>query len=335
VTELLSVVVPVYNEREMLPRFHSRMLSVLDALDMSADLLYVDDGSNDGSSEWLDAEQATDARIAVLRLSRNFGKEAAMSAGFDYAGGDAVVVIDADLQDPPELIPTLIEHWREGFDVVYATRESRDGESWLKRKSAAIFYRLMDRLSDVPIPRDTGDFRLLSRRAVDALAKLREQHRYMKGLYAWIGYPQKAVPYAREARTSGRSKWSYWRLWNLAIEGITSFSAAPLKLATWLGLFTSVMAFAYGLLFLLRTLFFGNPVPGYPSLMVVILFLGGVQLVCLGIIGEYLARTYNESKARQLYFVMDYRPSGDLPLRQTEREPMVEKSMFTQHSAEP
>lgn len=326
----LSVIVPVYNEREMLPQFHSRTMTVLDALDMPADLLYVDDGSDDGSSDWLDAQQAADARVAVLRLSRNFGKEAAMSAGFDYASGDAVVVIDADLQDPPELIPTLIEQWRAGFDVVYATRESREGESWFKRKSAALFYRLMDRLSDVPIPRDTGDFRLLSRRAVDALGKLREQHRYMKGLYAWIGYPQKAIPYAREARAGGRSKWSYWRLWNLALEGITSFSAAPLKLATWLGLFTSVMAFAYGLFFLLRTLFFGNPVPGYPSLMVVILFLGGVQLVCLGIIGEYLARTYNESKARQLYFVMDYRPSGAMIPRQDTAPKATQQSVDRQ-----
>lgn len=309
--------VPVYNEREVLPTFHDRILAVLESLPVSVQLLYVDDGSSDGSSEWLAEKQSDDDRIGVLRLSRNFGKEAAMSAGFDHVEGDAVVVIDADLQDPPELIPTLVEHWREGYDVVYATRESREGEQWLKRQSAALFYRVMDRLSDVPIPRDTGDFRLLSRRAVDALAKLREQHRYMKGLYAWIGYPQKAVPYARDARSLGRSKWSYWRLWNHALEGITSFSAAPLKLATWLGLFTSVLAFAYGLFFLLRTLFLGNPVPGYPSLIVIMLFLGGVQLVCLGIIGEYLARTYNESKGRQLYFVMDYRPSGGLHRRET------------------
>jgi len=274
------------------------------------EILYVDDGSSDGSGAWLDDARAADSRIAVLRLSRNFGKEAAVSAGLDHATGDAVVVIDADLQDPPELIPTLVGHWREGFDVVYALRDSRDGESWLKRSSAALFYRLMDRLSDVPIPRDTGDYRLLSRRAVEALGKLREQHRYMKGLYAWIGYPQKAVRYAREVRAGGRSKWSYWRLWNLALEGITSFSAAPLKLATLLGMITSIGAFGYGLYFLLRTLFFGNPVPGYPSLVVIILFLGGVQLVCLGIIGEYLARTYNESKGRQLYFVMDYLPSA-------------------------
>lgn len=306
----LSLVVPVYNEREMLPLFHRRLSAVLDTLDMPAEVLYVDDGSSDGSGVWLEALQHEDSRVALLRLSRNFGKEAAMSAGLDHAPGAAVIVIDADLQDPPELIPTLIEHWREGFDVVYATRESREGESWLKRKSAAGFYRLMDVLSDVPIPRDTGDFRLLSRRAVDSLVTLREQHRYMKGLYAWIGYPQKTVPYAREARSGGQSKWSYWRLWNLALEGITSFSAAPLRLATWLGLITSIGAFGYGIYFLLRTLLLGNPVPGYPSLIVIMLFLGGVQLVCLGIIGEYLARTYNESKLRQLYFVMDYRPSA-------------------------
>jgi glycosyltransferase involved in cell wall biosynthesis len=306
----LAVVVPVFNERDALPLFHKRLLAVLEGLTLSAEILYVDDGSADGSGLWLDELRAADPRVAVLRLSRNFGKEAAVSAGLDHAGGDAVVVIDADLQDPPELIPTLIEHWQTGFDVVYAMRESRDGESWLKRSSAALFYRIMDRLSDVPIPRDTGDYRLLSRRAVDALAKLREQHRYMKGLYAWIGYPQKAVPYARDARAGGRSKWSYWRLWNLALEGITSFSAAPLKLATLLGMITSIGAFGYGLYFLLRTLLLGNPVPGYPSLIVIILFLGGVQLVCLGIIGEYLARTYNESKGRQLYFVMDYLPSA-------------------------
>lgn len=310
-TERLTLIVPVFNERESLPEFHNRTRAVLDGLPLDADILYVDDGSSDGSAEWLQALLEKEPRAALLQLSRNFGKEAAMSAGLDHAASaDAVVIIDADLQDPPELIPTLLEHWRAGYDVVYATRESREGERWFKRQSAALFYRLMDRLSDVPIPRDTGDYRLLSRRAVEALSRLREQHRYMKGLFAWIGYPQKAVPYARQSRASGRSKWSYWRLWNLALEGITSFSAAPLKLATLLGMVTSIAAFSYGLFFLLRTLFLGNPVPGYPSLIVIMLFLGGVQLVCLGIIGEYLARTYNESKARQLYFVMAYEPSG-------------------------
>jgi glycosyltransferase involved in cell wall biosynthesis len=310
VSDFLSVVVPVYNERDGLPEFYARLVRTLEALDVDHELLFIDDGSDDGSSEWLAALRERDERAALLRLSRNFGKEAAMSAGLDHARGDAVVVIDADLQDPPELIGELLAEWRAGHDVVYAVRESREGEAWLKQHSASLFYRVLGRLSDVPIPRDTGDFRLLSRRAVSALNELRERHRYMKGLYAWIGYPQKAVPYAREPRQAGQSKWSYWRLWNLALEGITSFSAAPLKLATYFGLLTSGFAFAYGLFLLLRTLLFGNPVPGYPSLIIVILFLGGVQLVCLGIIGEYLGRTYNESKRRSLYVVQDYLPSA-------------------------
>lgn len=306
----LTVVVPVLNERGVLPVFYERLSTVLDNLDCDSEVLFVDDGSVDGTGAWLADLQASDPRIARLVLSRNFGKEAAMSAGIDYADADAVVIIDADLQDPPELIPKLVDAFRAGSDVVYATRDSRAGESWFKQQSAAVFYRLMDRLSDVPIPRDTGDFRLLSRRAVAEIRKLREQHRYMKGLYAWIGLPQTAVTYSRDARVGGGSKWSYPRLWNLALEGITSFSAAPLRLATWLGLITSVGAFSYGLYFLLRTLMMGNPVPGYPSLIIIILFLGGVQLVCLGIIGEYLARTYNESKQRQLYVVQEYQESG-------------------------
>lgn len=304
----LSVIVPVHNEAAGIARFHERLQQVLRSLDMDSEVLYVDDGSDDGTAEQVAALSDDDAQVGYLRLSRNFGKEAAMSAGLDHVAGDAVVIIDGDLQDPPELIVEFVAQWRSGYDVVYGKRSSRDGESWLKRQSASWFYRVLDHLSDVPIPRDVGDYRLLSRRAVEALKRLREQHRYMKGLFAWIGYPQKAVPYARAPRADGRSKWNYGRLWNFALEGITSFSAAPLKLATWLGLITSVGAFAYGLYFLLRTLLLGNPVPGYPSLIVIILFLGGVQLVCLGIIGEYLARTYNESKGRALYFVQDYHP---------------------------
>ncbi|MFK7830133.1 MAG: glycosyltransferase family 2 protein [Congregibacter sp.] len=307
----LTVVVPVCNERQVLPQFHQRLTAVLAELDLRTDILYVDDGSSDGSYAWLDECCKVDSRVALLRLSRNFGKEVAMSAGLDYVDADAVVIIDADLQDPPELIPKLVAQWHAGFDVVFAKRESREGDGWLKQQSAALFYRLLDRVSEVPIPRDVGDYRLLSRRSVAALRKLREQHRYMKGLYAWIGFPQIAVSYDREARGDGRSKWKYRDLWHLALEGITSFSAAPLKLATWLGLFTSLVSFAYGLFFLLRTLLLGNPVPGYPSLIIITLFLGGVQLVCLGIIGEYLARTYNESKGRELYFVMEYREGSE------------------------
>ena len=281
-SQLLSVVVPVYNESEVIEVFHGRLLKVMDSLGLQYQVLYVDDGSDDEFLQQLLALRAEDARVAVLELSRNFGKEVALSAGLDHAEGDAVIVIDADLQDPPELIATFVEEWRNGYDVVYGQRSERRGETIMKRYTAGAFYRLMSLLGDVDIPRNVGDFRLLSRRAVDALNALPERRRYMKGLYAWIGFPQKAVAYVREPRAAGETKWSYWRLWNFALEGITSFSAAPLKMATYLGLLTSVFSLLYGLYFLVRTLLFGNPVPGYPSLILVVLFLGGVQLVCLG-----------------------------------------------------
>jgi glycosyltransferase involved in cell wall biosynthesis len=308
---LLSIVVPVFNERPVLPELQRRLAAVLDELDSPAEILYVDDGSEDDSATWLAALALRDDRVGLLSLSRNFGKEVAVSAGLDHAGGDAVVVLDADLQDPPELIPELLRCWREGFDIVNTVRASRAGESWFKLASARWFYRIMGRLSAVPLPPETGDYRLLSRRAVVALRSLPESQRYLKGLYAWVGFPQTSITYHREARAAGRSKWSYWRLWNHALDGITSFSTAPLKLATWLGLATSSLAFLYGLFLLLRTLFQGNPVPGYPSLIIVMLFLGGVQLICLGIIGEYLGRTYEESKRRPLYLVKAYHPRGN------------------------
>mgnify|MGYP001827679677 CR=1 FL=1 len=310
-SQLLSVVVPVYNESEVLEVFHYRLLKVMESLAVPYQVLYVDDGSEAEFLGQLLALRDKDARVAVLELSRNFGKEVALSAGLDHAEGDAVIVIDADLQDPPELIASFVEEWRNGYDVVYGQRSERRGETLMKRYTAGAFYRLMSLLGDVDIPRNVGDFRLLSRRAVDALKALPERRRYMKGLYAWIGFPQKAVSYVREPRAAGETKWSYWRLWNFALEGITSFSAAPLKMATYLGLLTSIFSLLYGVYFLVRTLLFGNPVPGYPSLILVVLFLGGVQLICLGIIGEYLARTYQESKGRALYFLKGYHPASN------------------------
>jgi polyisoprenyl-phosphate glycosyltransferase len=276
----------------------------------------VNDGSRDGTLARLLALRAADPRVAVVNLSRNFGKEIALTAGLDHAAGsEAVVVIDADLQDPPEVIPALVAAWREGgFDVVYAQRTARHGEGWLKRTTAAAFYRLMRWIGGrVDMPKDTGDFRLMSRRALDALLQLREHHRFMKGLFAWVGFPSRAVPYERAARAAGTTKWNYWRLWNLSLEGITSFTVGPLKIATYLGLATAVVALLYGLLLVFRTLMFGNPVAGYPSLMAVVLFLGGVQLMTLGIIGEYLGRVFNETKRRPLYFVERHLPSGAAP----------------------
>lgn len=315
VHEILSVVVPAFNEAEGLARFHERLSAVLQDVPLQAEIVYVNDGSNDATLEILRNVAVTDGRVAIVNLSRNFGKEIALTAGLDHASGDAVVVIDADLQDPPELIPELIRRWREGYDVVYAKRTARDGESWLKKLTAFAFYRVIQRVSRVRIPQDTGDFRLLSRRAIVALGKLREQHRFMKGLFSWIGYPQVAVPYRREQRYAGKTEWSYWRLWNFALEGITSFTTAPLRLATYLGLVTALAAFAYAAIVIYKTLMFGDPVRGYPSLMVVVLFLGGVQLISIGILGEYIGRMFDETKNRPLYLVQEYRPANNISHR--------------------
>jgi glycosyltransferase involved in cell wall biosynthesis len=313
--QTLAVVVPAYNEGEGLRAFHARLGAVLDGLDaLDASVLYIDDGSRDDTWSVIAQLAAADPRVTGVRLARNFGKELALTAGLDHADADAVVVIDADLQDPPELIPQFVARWREGFDTVFGTRLERDGESWFKRFTAHAFYRVMERVSATPIPRDTGDFRLLSRRTVDALRQLRERHRFMKGLFAWVGYRQVALPYHRDARHAGRSKFNYWKLWNFALEGITSFSTAPLRIATYVGVLSAFAAFAAGVWIVLKTLLWGDPVAGYPSLMVAMLFLGGVQLMALGIIGEYLGRLYMESKGRPLYLVERVQRGADAPL---------------------
>lgn len=298
--------VPVFNEANTISLFQQRLKEACTRLDLNLEVVYVNDGSSDKSFSLLKSLRQQDPSIAIVNLSRNFGKEIALQAGLDHARGDAVVVIDVDLQDPPELIPEMIGHWQEGFDVVYATRLSRKGEGWFKKISAFLFYRLISNMSSVSIPKDTGDFRLLSRRAVNALKLMREKHRYMKGLFSWIGFPQISIPFEREARINGVTKWNYWKLLNLAIEGITSFSIAPLKLASIMGFITAISAFIYALVIVYKTLVFGEPIQGYPSLMVVILFLGGIQLITLGIIGEYLGRTFDEAKARPLYLTENY-----------------------------
>jgi len=308
----ISVVIPCYNEQEVLPEFHARITAAMEGIGLPFELVYVNDGSRDGTLALMLQAQAADPRVAVVNLSRNFGKEIALTAGLDHAAcSDAVVVIDADLQDPPEVIPALVAAWRQGFDVAYAQRSVRHGESWLKRVTAAGFYRVMQRLGGrVQLPQDTGDFRLMSRRSLDALLQLREQHRFMKGLFAWVGFPSVAAPYDRAPRAAGTTKWNWWKLWNLSLEGITSFTVGPLKIASYLGLCIAFISAVYIVQLLLRTLLFGNPVAGYPSLMAAVLFLGGVQMMMLGIIGEYLGRVFNETKGRPLYIVERHIPSA-------------------------
>ena len=305
----LCVVVPAYNESESLRAFHARLAAVFDGLELECEVLYVDDGSRDETYAVMCALREQDARVATLKLSRNFGKELALTAGLDAVDADAVIVIDADLQDPPELIPTFVQRWREGYDVVYGTRSTRAGETRLKKFTSAVFYRIMERLSATPVPRDTGDFRLMSRRALEALRQLRERQRFMKGLFTWVGYRQMPVAYDRDPRFAGASKFNYWRLWNFALEGITSFSGAPLKIATYIGLASALLAFGFGLWVLGKALLFGDPVRGYPSLMLAVLFLGGIQLMALGMIGEYLGRLYLEAKQRPLYLIEDSSPA--------------------------
>jgi len=299
------MVIPMHNEAANLDQLFARLLPVLERLNLTYEIVCVDDGSTDSSvTRLLEFRQRIPA-LKLVSLSRNFGKDVALSAGFDYARGAAVVPLDADLQDPPELIEQMVVKWREGFDVVYATRRRREGESMVKRATARYFYRIFDRITDIPIPHDTGDFRLLDRRVVDVLVRLPERTRFMKGLFAWVGFRQTALVYDREPRNAGRTKWNYWRLWNFAIDAVTSFSSLPLKVWSYLGLVVSVFAFLYALFLASLKIFRGIDVAGYASLMVAVLFFGGVQLITLGIMGEYMARMYNEVKGRPLYLVRD------------------------------
>lgn len=306
----LSIVIPVYNEDTIIQIFHQRLSQVLEPLSLSTEILYVNDGSEDNSLSVLQDLQKSDPRIALLDLTRNFGKEVTLSAGLDHCQGDAVVIIDADLQHPPELIPTLIERWQQGFDIVCAKRSSRPGESSIKKYLTRSFYWILQKLSDIEIPLDIGDFRLINRRTVEAIKKLPERRRFMKGLFAWVGFKTTFVTYEQEIRIKGESKFNYSRLIDLAIEGITSFSIIPLKFATYFGFLTALCAFSYALVIIYKTLAYGESVHGYPSLMVVILFLGSIQLITLGIIGEYLGRIFVETKQRPLYIVNSYAPGS-------------------------
>ena len=309
----LSVVVPCFNEEEVLPAFHTRLLAAMAGVEDGWEVIYINDGSTDGTLSILKALQLTDAAVGFAALSRNFGKEAAMSAGLRLARGQAVVMIDADLQDPPELIPDMLKAWTQGADVVNMKRRSRQGETWFKKASAHWFYRVINSLSEVPIPADVGDFRLLSRRAVQALNQLPERNRFMKGLFAWIGYTQITLEYDRHARAAGQTKWPYLKLLHFAIEGITGFSVVPLRLASYAGFLTAFGAFIYAIMFMVKTLTVGESVKGFPTLIITILLMGGLQLMAMGIIGEYLGRLFMESKRRPLYLLDEVRPATGHP----------------------
>lgn len=306
----VSVVIPMYNEHEVIPTLYERITSVLTRANVTYELVLVDDGSRDGTPNLIKALAEKDESVTAVFLSRNFGKEAALTAGLANAVGAAVVIMDADLQDPPELIPQMMLEWKKGVDVVCMRRRSRRGESWLKRRSAHHFYRLLNAISDVEIPPDTGDFRLLSRKAVYALQQLNERNRYMKGLFAWIGLPTTIVEYDRLPRVAGVTKWDYLSLFNLAFQGITSFSVAPLRLAMAGGAVTAFLGVLFTLWIVVKALLLGDPVQGYPSLIAMITILGGVQLLSIGLVGEYVGKTYYETKQRPVYIVRDVIRSG-------------------------
>lgn len=303
-TQLLSLVVPFYNESKALHAFFARVVPILEAIEtLQFEIVCVNDGSTDDTLAQLIKVSHSDERVRVIDLTRNFGKEAALTAGIDEAFGDAVIPIDADLQDPPELIPTLVAHWRRGAEVVLAQRASRACDSFLKRVTAKAYYRVHNKLSDLKLPENVGDFRLMDRAVVNALKQLPERHRFMKGLFAWVGYSTVIVPYEREPRSAGTSKFSGWRLWNFALEGITSFSTLPLRSWTYLGLAIASLAFCYGSFIVARTLILGVDVPGYASVLSLLLFFGGLQLIGLGVVGEYIGRIYDEAKGRPIYLV--------------------------------
>ncbi|MCU0493232.1 MAG: glycosyltransferase family 2 protein [Chloroflexaceae bacterium] len=307
---VISVVAPVYNEEQLLPEFYRRMVAVLESLGEPFELVLVNDGCRDRSPEIMRQIHDADGRVKVVNFSKNFGHQLAITAGTDYAQGQAVVVIDSDLQDPPEVIPELVARWREGYHVVYAQRAERAGETWFKRVTASAFYRLIDRITNVNIPVDTGDFRLMDRKVVDALKRMREHHRFMRGLSAWVGFKQIGVPYKRDARKAGETKYPFRKMLRFALDGITSFSYLPLQLATYLGFGVAALSFLFLILVMvLRLVNPGEPQDaifyGQATTLVAVLFIGGVQLIFLGVIGEYLGRIYTEVKGRPLYIVAE------------------------------
>jgi len=304
--KLLTVMIPVFNEEECIHHLYNELDKVSKNLPCSCEFLFINDGSTDKTLELLKQIQLRDSKISIVDLSRNYGKEIAMTAGLDYMKGDTLVIIDADLQDNPELLPIMVKEIENGFDDVYAQRTSRKGESWFKKFTSFLFYRVLAVMSSVPIQKDTGDFRMLSFKALQALRQLRENERNMKGLFSFIGFKKKPIYYVRDERIAGKTKWNYFKLINLAIRGITAFSIKPLRIISITGLFVSLISFIFLLKVVIKAIFYGDPVAGYPSMMSVILLLGGLQLLSIGVLGEYLGIVFSETKKRPIYFINDY-----------------------------
>lgn len=308
---LISIVAPCFNETATIEFFFSEMCKNLDNQDFRVEFIFVDDGSVDDTRMKLTDLADKSENVTAISLSRNFGKEAALTAGLDHAKGDAVIVIDVDLQDPPELIDAFVRKWREGYDVVYGQRDDRTSDTVAKRLTAEYFYRVFNRIAGVKLPENTGDFRLMDRRVVDVIKRLPERSRFMKGLFAWVGFSAVGVPYARPARVAGDSKFNFWKLWNFALDGLVSFSTAPLRVWSYFGGFVAVISFLYASFIIIQTLIFGRDVPGYASLLVFVLFFGSVQMISVGILGEYIARLFTEVKRRPIYIVDEITgPSG-------------------------
>lgn len=307
VDPLLSVVVPVKNEEGAIAPFVERVSAILDGIasDGGWEILFVDDGSTDSTLAVIVAVNLRDSRVRALSLSRNFGKEAALSAGLDHARGHAVIPMDVDMQDPPEVLPEMVAKWRDGHEMVFGVRRCRDSDSFAKRLTAGLYYRAHNWLSQDKIPENAGDFRLLDRKVVEVIRALPERNRFMKGLFAWAGFRQASVEYERVERETGRSKFNYWKLWTLALDGITSASTVPLRVWSYVGAVVALFALGYAGFLAAETMIFGNPVPGYASIMISVLFLGGVQLISLGVLGEYVGRILTETKQRPLYVVRD------------------------------
>lgn len=303
----ITILIPCYNEEKSLPLLYPELKALMDSeLEYDWEILFVNDGSKDNTMNLIKALRVADNRIQFVNLSRNFGKENAMLAGFDYATGDCMVIMDADLQDPPSLIPQMLEYWEQGYEDVYAKRANRGTESWLRKKLSLLFYKILDHSTRFDVLQNVGDFRLLDRCCINALKQLRESERYTKGMFCWIGFKKKEIIFNRADRVAGESNWNFWSLFNLAIEGITSFTTAPLRLATICGFFVAFIAFCMMLFYGFKTLVWGDPVQGFTTLIVVTLFLGGVQLLSIGILGEYIGRIFNETKHRPTYLVSEY-----------------------------